>query len=189
MDDSLQTMYEVLGVDGQRYGPETADTIRSWMQSGRLNHQSLIRRVGETGWSTLAELPEVTQSMPGPPPLPSPTPIQPPGVILWYRIYCAAMALMYMLLAVGFLVLRSMDLGVEVDPDEFQVTSIIMIVFGVPLALFYFISCFLTHRGWHWIWGVISIGIGMTGCCLPACIPLLIFWIKPETKAWLNRNS
>ena len=98
------------------------------------------------------------------------------------------MALMYVLLAVGFLVLRSMDLGAEVDPDEFQVTSIIMIVFSVPFALFYFVSCFLAHRGWHWIWGFITIGIGMTGCCLPVCIPLLIFWIKRETKAWLNRN-
>ena len=142
MNDSSQTMYEVLGADGQRYGPETADTIRSWMQVGRLNHQSLIRRVGETVWSALVKLPEFTQLMPSPAPLPSIVPTQPPGVILWYRIYCAAMALPYVLLAVGFLVLRSMDLGAEVDPDEFQVTSIIMIVFSVPFALFYFVSCF-----------------------------------------------
>ncbi|HJN82376.1 MAG: DUF4339 domain-containing protein [Verrucomicrobiota bacterium] len=89
MNDSFNTMYEVLGADDQRYGPETADTIRSWMKAGRLNHQSLIRRVGETGWLALAKLPELTESMPSPASLPSPAPIQPPGVILWYRIYCA----------------------------------------------------------------------------------------------------
>jgi hypothetical protein len=37
----------------------------------------------------LAKLPELTESMPSPASLPSPAPIQPPGVILWYRIYCA----------------------------------------------------------------------------------------------------
>jgi len=28
----------------------------------------------------------------------------------------------------------------------------------------------------------------LTSCCiLPAAVPLLIYWVKPETKAWFNR--
>jgi hypothetical protein len=31
--------------------------------------------------------------------------------------------------------------------------------------------------------------IGMTSCCfLPFLIPLLIYWLKPETKAYFGRN-
>jgi len=116
--------------------------------------------------------------------------VNPPGVIAWYRVYCAAMALMYLLLAILFIFLISMDLDLDMDELEFQITSIIMIVFGLPFALLYFIGCFLTHRGWHWVLGLILIALGLTSCCcLPACIPLLIFWIKPETKAWLKRND
>jgi hypothetical protein len=26
-------------------------------------------------------------------------------------------------------------------------------------------------------------------CCIPACVPLLIYWIKPETKAYFGRTA
>jgi hypothetical protein len=33
----------------------------------------------------------------------------------------------------------------------------------------------------------VTIGLGMTSACtLPICIPLLIFWLKPETKAFFH---
>jgi hypothetical protein len=36
---------------------------------------------------------------------------------------------------------------------------------------------------------MVLICIGMNSCCLlPASIPLLIFWIKPETKTYFGRK-
>ncbi|MDP6891899.1 MAG: hypothetical protein QF731_01865 [Verrucomicrobiota bacterium] len=184
--------YEVRGDDGNIYGPESDATIRRWCFEKRLNAQSVIRRVGETDWrpvSTYEEfkIPTSATNVPFSPP------VKPPGVIFWYRIYCAFTGVFFGLLVILFLYLISIP-GMEENMSaseyvEFQITSIIMIAVGIPCVIFYFACAFMTHRGWHWILGLVSIGLGMTGCCLPACIPLLIFWIKPETKSWLNRNE
>jgi hypothetical protein len=58
MNNPSQTMYEVLGSDGNQYGPKTAEIIGDWIESGRLNDQSLIRCIGDTEWIPLGKLPE-----------------------------------------------------------------------------------------------------------------------------------
>ena len=46
---------------------------------------------------------------------------------------------------------------------------------------------FMPREKWVWIFDLVLICFGFTTCCLiPACIPLLIFWLKPEAKAWFN---
>ena len=42
---------------------------------------------------------------------------------------------------------------------------------------------------WLWIYDLIIICLGMTSACFwPAVIPLLIFWLKPETKRHFGRR-
>ena len=189
-DNRIQ--YEVLGDDEKIYGPESYATIKRWHSEGRLNDQSKIRRVNETNWHSVSSCkefqisaPETNESVP--------VSMEPPGVILWYRIYCALMGVLYALLVILFLFLRSLpDIEQVMNPSEyteFQITSMVVIIFGVPFAILYFACVFMASKRWHWVLGIISIGLGMTGCCLPVCIPLLIFWIKPETKSWLSRNE
>ena len=67
MNKASETMYEVLGSDGKQYGPETTEIIGDWIESGRLNDQSLIRCIGDTEWRTLGELPELAGSASVPP--------------------------------------------------------------------------------------------------------------------------
>jgi hypothetical protein len=39
-----------------------------------------------------------------------------------------------------------------------------------------------------WVYDIVLICLGMTSvCCMPVTIPLLIFWIKPDAKAWFGR--
>ena len=58
--------------------------------------------------------------------------------------------------------------------------------FGVPFA----IAPFLPRRSWVWIYDVVLICFGMTSICsMPAAIPLLIFWFKPETQAYFGRGT
>ena len=191
-ESNFNNQYEVKGDDGNIYGPQSDATIRRWYFEKRLNAQSLIRRVGGTDWrpvSTYEEfkIPASETNITVHPQ------VKPPRVIFWYRIYCSFMGVFWGLLVFLFLFLRSLsDLEQNMsssDFTEFQITSVIMIFVGIPFALLYFFCAFMTHRGWHWILGFVSIGLGMSGCCLPVCIPLLIFWIKPETKSWLNRNE
>lgn len=48
MNKPSETMYEALGSDGKQYGPKTTEIIGDWIESGRLNDQSLIRCIGDT---------------------------------------------------------------------------------------------------------------------------------------------
>ncbi len=49
--------YTITGGDGKEYGPVPATTIREWVQQGRANTQTIIRR-GEESPRPLGELPE-----------------------------------------------------------------------------------------------------------------------------------
>jgi hypothetical protein len=38
-----------------------------------------------------------------------------------------------------------------------------------------------------WIYGIVLIALGMTSACfVPACIPLLIYWLKPDAKSYFQ---
>jgi hypothetical protein len=58
---------------------------------------------------------------------------------------------------------------------------------GVALAAPFAVAPFLPRRRWVWVLHVVLIALGMTSCaCIPATVPLLIFWIRPETQAWFG---
>ncbi|HKB56741.1 MAG TPA: RDD family protein [Lacunisphaera sp.] len=51
-------MFTILGADGKEYGPVTAGKVIEWMQAGRANAQTKIKRVDATEWTTIGALPE-----------------------------------------------------------------------------------------------------------------------------------
>ncbi len=60
---------------------------------------------------------------------------------------------------------------------------------GISLAIWipYVIAPYLRPQPWVWVYGMVMICLGTTSCCLiPACVPLLIFWIKQETKDYFG---
>jgi cell division protein FtsW (lipid II flippase) len=117
-----------------------------------------------------------------------------PAVVTWYRVYCVATAILYLVLAIFGIVLLVIDpslLGskTDLDPMEITIQAIVFLVLGLPLFLAYLTAVFLPAKPWNWIVGMVLICIGLTSCCcLPATIPLLIFWIKPETKTYFGRG-
>ncbi len=65
---------------------------------------------------------------------------------------------------------------------------VLLFVIGLPLTIACALPFLLPAKPWVWVYNLIIICLGLTSCCfLPATIPLLIHWIKPETKAWFNR--
>jgi MFS family permease len=110
---------------------------------------------------------------------------------MWYRIYCGAMTLLYLFVAgVGIAIAFFMPQSGQRDEMEMYITGIVYAIVGVPFAILYLVAALLPPRPWNWIVGFVAIGIGLTSCCfLPALIPLLIFWIKPETQAFLGRKQ
>lgn len=108
----------------------------------------------------------------------------------WYRVYCGVLAALYVLVAaLGFFLYASAPSSSEYTAEEVQIMGVIYAALGVALFLVFAVAFFLPRRPYNWIVGIIMMAIGMSSCCfLPFLIPLLIFWVKPETKAHFGRN-
>ncbi|MBK6314773.1 MAG: hypothetical protein IPF53_10785 [Blastocatellia bacterium] len=126
----------------------------------------------------------------GPPP---PSSYGTPGVVTWFKVYAALMALVYLLLmGLGiFMVVAGASLeGMEELQGDASpiVIGVIYAIMGLVFAIVFAVGLFLPRKPWGWIMGIVLIALGMTSvCCLPATIPLLIFWLKPDAKAYFGR--
>ncbi len=122
--------------------------------------------------------------------------LQAPGVVTWFKVYAGAMLLLYLfVMGMGVLFLVNPDL--MVDPDagmssnrpadtaEAVIMGALYLGLGSVFALAFLVSFFLPRSKGTWIYDLVLICLGLTSCCcLPASIPLLIFWIKQETRDW-----
>jgi hypothetical protein len=61
-------MYNIIGADGNVYGPIPAEQVRQWVEEGRLNAVSKIQVDGSGVWKELREMPEFSTLVPPPPP-------------------------------------------------------------------------------------------------------------------------
>jgi len=70
------------------------------------------------------------------------------------------------------------------------IMSSIYLFIGIVLLIASLIGVLLKPKSWAWVYGIVMICLGMTNACfLPICIPLLLFWIKPESKAYYNSTD
>lgn len=113
-----------------------------------------------------------------------------PAVMTWYKAYCVLMALLYLMIVVaGIFLIIVAPSDRDMSAEEAQLMGGIMFVTGIALAIPFLIGVFLPRKPWAWVFGLVLICIGLTSvCCLPATIPLLIHWIKPETKLYFGRT-
>lgn len=99
-----------------------------------------------------------------------------------------------MVLYAAVAVLGIVLLVVKPDTRQYDQTEIVMVggIYAALGAVFFIIfaaALFLPPKPYNWIVGIVLICLGMTSCCfLPICVPLLIYWIKPETKAFFGRT-
>lgn len=121
-------------------------------------------------------------------------PTQRPPVWVWYVVYCVCMALMYFfVIGVGvmYIVMGMTEFanypGMQDNPP-FTILGVFFIGIGLPFTVIYAIGPFIKGKP-AWVIGIINICLGMSSvCCLPACIPLLIFWLKPEVRMYFGFN-
>lgn len=112
-----------------------------------------------------------------------------PKVITWYKIYCGVMifiALLLIFYGLLLLLLDPIDTAME-SSEEAIILGVTFLIIGTIFVTFYAIPLVARPRPWGWVYGFVAMGLGMTSCCsLPAAIPLLIYWLKPETKAYFE---
>ena len=112
-----------------------------------------------------------------------------PQAVGWYRLYCGILAALYFVITVVgvlFVVLPSSILEVP-EMEKFR-TGAACLGLGLPLLVATLLPLCLKPRPWLWIYGIVLIAFGLARCCLwPICIPLLIFWLKPDVKGYFGR--
>jgi hypothetical protein len=88
-------MYTIVGGDGQKYGPVSADELRRWISEGRANSQTLAQ--GDDGvWKPLAAFPEFAEiqsrEVPSAPPPIADAPVLASGTVIGSRTNSMAIA-------------------------------------------------------------------------------------------------
>ena len=120
-----------------------------------------------------------------------PGPVGRPPVLNWFLAYCVFMALVYAACVVGGAWVLSVPeaemASRDIDPIEMRIQGTVLLAIGLPLMAAFGMAPFLPPRKWVWVYDIVLVAIGLTSpCCMPATIPLLIFFIKPQTKAWFD---
>jgi hypothetical protein len=111
-----------------------------------------------------------------------------PDVIKWFKVYCGVACFFYFwFIPVSWVFFRAPP--EQMSAAEANIMGLTFLAIGFfSLALFVLPFC-VEPRPWVWIYGLVLICFGMTSaCCLPACVPLLIFWIKPEVKRYYGQS-
>jgi hypothetical protein len=113
-----------------------------------------------------------------------------PAVVMWFRIYAAAMALLYLFCTIAGIALFFIPPDwLDSERDEMLFMGTIFAIMGFPFFAVFAAGIFLPRRPWVWIYDLVLIAVGFGSCCiLPASVALLIFWIKPETRAYFGRT-
>ena len=100
-----------------------------------------------------------------------------PKVIIWFKVYAILLSLIYL-----FMVIISPIFLLSGESDVI-IAGLLIIILCFPFFIISILPVFLPRKPWVWVYSLIIIGIGMTSaCCLPASLPLLIFWLKPDVK-------
>ena len=109
---------------------------------------------------------------------------------LWYRVYCGILAALYLLVTVlGVFMSIYAPKTHNSTSEENMILGVVYAIMGVVFFIIYAVALFLPRKPYNWIVGIVTMALGMTGCCfLPFLIPLMIYWLKPETKAYFGRN-
>ena len=113
-----------------------------------------------------------------------------PSAYKWFVVYCILMALCYLSLAVMGIVFGFIEPDREMSAAEAKLMGTVFLILGLVFFVPYALAPFLPRKSWVWVLGVVLICLGLgSACCLPICIPLLIFWFKPEMKAFYGRTG
>lgn len=110
--------------------------------------------------------------------------------VFWFRMYCALMSLIYLLVFfIGAYLAIVQPVTRQYGKTEVFIVGVAYAIVDALLLLLFGFGLTVPARRSTWIYGIVLIAIGMTSVCfLPITIPLLIFWIKPETKAVFGRE-
>ena len=114
---------------------------------------------------------------------------RPPEAVYYFRIY-AALIILNLLGVFGgglFMMLKPLMSGASGGAaTEDLIVGLVLVGSGFLPMVPHGLALFGGRRKWVYTLALVLIGINMlwVSCCLPITIPMLIYWMKPETKRW-----
>ncbi|MRG92108.1 hypothetical protein [Polyangium spumosum] len=118
---------------------------------------------------------------------------RPPEAVYYFRVY-AVMMLLMLLGSFGsglYLMLGPLMRGASGPSATGEwVMGLIIAAISFVIIIPHAVVLFAGRAKWAYTLGIILIGLNMlwNTCCLPITIPLLVVWMKPETKRWYGVN-
>ncbi len=114
-----------------------------------------------------------------------------PKAVFWYQIYCGTLAAVYLVVAAAGAVLLALPAAsLEMQEAEKFITAGICLAVSLPLLAASLLPFCFHPRPWLWVYGIVLIAVGFTSCCFwPICIPLLVYWLKPDVQGYFGRNA
>ncbi len=114
---------------------------------------------------------------------------KPPEAVYYFRIYAVLMLLMLLgWFGMGlYLMLGPLIRGSSGSSATGEwIMGLFLAGFSFLIIVPHAIVLFAGNARWAYTLGLILIGLNMlwNTCCLPITIPLLVYWMKPETKRW-----
>ena len=115
-----------------------------------------------------------------------------PAVVTWCRVYIGFMTVLYLAVMVAGILMIVFSANLADDDTDAMGFGIMGAVYGALGFIFgiaFGMGLFVPRKNWGWIYSLVLICIGFTSCCtLPACIALLIHWLKPETRTYYGKS-
>lgn len=119
-----------------------------------------------------------------------------PGVVKWYRFYAAFLTAVYFILFAACMV--GLYFGLRASPGFWREADMppflgyaYLVLFGLMSLVLgggFLASFFIPRKSWAWTYHIVLICLGLSSACfIPICVPLLVFWLRPETKAYFGK--
>ena len=119
------------------------------------------------------------------------TNVSQPTVVYWFKVYLVVLIVLYALCTVGGLLFMFIPIDDPETPPWFgMLMGGLFFLMGLALTIACTIPFFVARRPWLWVYNLVLICFGLTSACfLPFCIPMLIFWLKPEVKLYYGKPA
>lgn len=92
----------------------------------------------------------------------------------------------------GLVATAGFDPSLRAAPGEppLWVIGVFLLVLGLPLSTFYVVGVVAPRRRWLFSYAFVTFGVAfLCGGCWFLAVPALIYWLKPETRAWLEKSQ
>lgn len=113
---------------------------------------------------------------------PGTSPSTVPTAVKWFRLYAGFWCLFgAVVLALGvFLMVRDHAI---LGPEWRNISSVLAggLIFGMHA-----IALFSPRKRWLWAYSLVVIALGVGSCFMPICIPMLVYWVKQDTKQYFG---